>query len=239
MEVAFPDWKYKTVVDISRDMVGRGHTKLGEKLGHAQANLVFRFLRSLFNFIAGNYENSKGGPLVSDNPVKRITETKSWYRVDRRRTVIKNSELPAWYQGVLGLKSEIGRDFLLFVLFTGTRKSEAQRVELEHIDLNERTFIFPDTKNRVSLVLPIPRQLHKMLKDRIAKLLDSKYLFPSRGKHEYLAEPKKSEERVIELSGVEFCLHDLRRLFINVAEGLDLRLTLSRNWSITVSNQAT
>ena len=37
-----------------------------------------------------------------------------------------------------------------------------------------------------------------------------------------MAQPHWQIQKVIEASGVEFCLHDLRRHFITVAESLDL-----------------
>ena len=42
----------------------------------------------------------KGHSLITDNPVKRLSQTRAWYRVERRQTYIKPHELAAWYQGV-------------------------------------------------------------------------------------------------------------------------------------------
>jgi hypothetical protein len=39
------------------------------------------------------YEDSKGQALIQDNPVKRLSQTRAWYRVERRQTVIKPHEL--------------------------------------------------------------------------------------------------------------------------------------------------
>lgn len=38
----------------------------------------------------------------------------------------------------------------------------------------------------------------------------------------YIYEPKKAVRKVVELSGVSFTLHDLRRTFATTAESLDL-----------------
>ena len=37
-----------------------------------------------------------------------------------------------------------------------------------------------------------------------------------------MVEPKKQVAKITEDSGVQFCLHDLRRLFITTAESLDI-----------------
>ncbi len=76
-------------------MIERKHRQIGER-SPAQANLTMRFVRALFNFAIGQYEDSEGNPIIPDNPIKRLSQTRSWYRVDRRNTVIKAHELPAW-----------------------------------------------------------------------------------------------------------------------------------------------
>ncbi len=38
----------------------------------------------------------------------------------------------------------------------------------------------------------------------------------------FVYEPKKAVNRVVELSGVQFTLHDLRRTFATIADSLDL-----------------
>ncbi|MDQ4147038.1 MAG: integrase, partial [Pseudomonadota bacterium] len=93
-----------------------------------------RVLRALFNFAAAKYEDAQGQPLIKENPVKRISSIRAWYRIDRRQTVIKPYQLPAWFPAAMELAPErsgsnvaVARDYLLWVLFTGMRKEEAAR----------------------------------------------------------------------------------------------------------------
>jgi hypothetical protein len=132
MHVAFAYWKSKPIVAITKDQVARRHVAIAEEHGEAYANLSMRVLRALFNFAAGQYEDSQGRSLITENPVKRLSQTRAWYRIERRRSVIKPHELPVWYQGVMGLsvpgssaQSETVRDYLLLLLFTGLRRQEA------------------------------------------------------------------------------------------------------------------
>ena len=53
-------------------------------------------------------------------------------------------------------------------------------------------------------------------------LATSPYVFPGGGKTGYNVEPRKVMKKIVALSGVTFTLHDLRRTFITVAEGLDI-----------------
>ena len=223
LDIHLKDWKQKRVVDINRDSVAIRHKKLNVKHGPAQANQTMRFLRSLLNYCAGSYEDSEGAPLIKINPVIRLSQTKQWFRVQRRQTVIKNHELPAWYEAAMQLENEISRDYLLLTLFTGLRKGEGLSLETDKIDLKSKTFTVLDPKNRKPLVLPLSSHLYKLLKERIRANGNSKYVFPSLRKHgKHMVEPKKQVAKIAEDSGVQFCLHDLRRLFITTAESLDI-----------------
>ena len=85
---------------FARDSVIRG--------GEANANLVMRLLRSVLNFALAHYEHGFGKPLLTENPVQRLTRTRAWYRAERRQTVIKIHQLPAWYKAVDALRSDQG-----------------------------------------------------------------------------------------------------------------------------------
>lgn len=50
----------------------------------------------------------------------------------------------------------------------------------------------------------------------------SEFVFPAESKAGYIYEPKKAVNRVVELSGVPFTLHDPRRTFATTDDSLDL-----------------
>jgi integrase len=106
MKVAFPDWQAKPLSTITKDMVARRHRELGETRGEAYANHALRLLRALFNFAIVRYEDPAGERIVRDNPVARLSHTRSWYRINRRQTVIPRSQLPAWFAAVRALKED-------------------------------------------------------------------------------------------------------------------------------------
>jgi len=222
MGSTFSDWGKRTIKDITRDMVSRRHKRLGEEIGHAQANQAFRFLRSLFNYCAAKFEDVDGSPLVKFNPVLILTQTRQWFRVNRKQTIIKNKDLPKWFKAVIGLKSPAVRDYILTILLTGLRRNEALALDKNMIDLEERTLTLLDTKNNKPFLIPIPDYLHKVLKARIKANPGSKYIFPSRVQGRHMTKPQSGIDEVIKASKVEFCSHDLRRLFVTTAEALDL-----------------
>lgn len=221
MNQSFADWHKKPLLDITKDKVAKRHTLLGKKNGHAYANLSMRVLRALFNFAAGQYEDSQGRSLVLENPVKRLSQTRAWYRVDRRQTYVKPHELPDWYNAVSALANETLRDYLLLLLFTGLRRQEAAKLQWKQVDLAAKTIRIIDTKNNQEHTLPLPDYLYELLKRR-QQNATNEYVFPGTGKGGYIIEPRKQIAKVIEQTGIHFTIHDLRRTFVTVAESLDI-----------------
>lgn len=228
------DWQTRPLCNVTKDMVAKRHAELGKKSGEAYANLTMRFLRSVFNFAMAHYEDGFGRPLLTENPVIRLTQTRAWYRAERRQTVIKVHELKAWYRAVDRLKTgrpadrptdrassaDTVADYLLTLLLTGLRRQEAARLTWEYVDLKDRTLTIPDPKNRAPHTLPLSDYLVDLLaKRRVAA--ESAFVFAGDGRQGYLIEPKRKIAKVIAESGVSFTLHDLRRTFITVAEAID------------------
>ncbi|MBC8442247.1 MAG: tyrosine-type recombinase/integrase [Deltaproteobacteria bacterium] len=220
IDVSLSDWQNKPIAEITKDMVENRHRELGFR-SHARANNTMRLLRALFNHAMVKFEDENGQPIITINPVSRLSETRAWYKVERRQTLIKASQLKDWYQGTMQLNQETTRDYLHLLLFTGLRRSEASRLAWSDIDFNERTLTIPETKNNQVHTLPLSDFLFDLLKRR-AFNKSSPYVFPSDSERGYLIEPKTALKRVTELSGVGFTLHDLRRTFITIAESLDI-----------------
>lgn len=218
---AFESWYNKPITSITKDKIAQRHEILGKERGQAYANLAMRILRALFNFATTQYEDADGKSLIIENPTKRLSQARSWYRVKRRETYIKAHELAAWYEGVQQLENEIFRDFLLLVLFTGLRREEAASLTWEQIDLKAKTLIITDTKNSEVHTLPLSDYLYKLLSERKTNAI-SLYVFPSPGSKGYIVEPRKQMTKVTKKSGVAFTIHDLRRTFITIAESLDI-----------------
>ena len=220
------DWRRKLLRDITKDMVERRHQVLGAH-SPSQANLAMRFLRALFNFAIGRYEDASGNSLLVDNPVRRLSQTRAWYRESRRQTVVKAHELGAWFSAVLdgaNCKSPtdaVVRDYLLLIILTGLRREEAASLRWENVDLLGRTLTVRNTKNHEDHTLPLSDFLVELLQRRKSDAVNE-YAFPAGGRTGYLCEPRRFVNRTIAASGIAFTLHDLRRTFITVAESLDI-----------------
>lgn len=211
-----PDWKPKMLADITKDMILKRHMQIAENHGPNVANKTMRVLRVLFNHAYATFD------VCPVNPVSYLSKVKAWYKEHRRRTYIKPHELKNWWQAVHSLENDTYRDFLLVLLFTGLRRSEAAKMRWADIDFKDKTFMIPDTKNGDALTLPMSEFLCGLLEQRRKRYGNYEFVFPGPGHHGYLAEPKKGVYKVIERCGVQFTCHDMRRTFITIAESLDI-----------------
>lgn len=239
MNNVFTEWKNLPIMQITKDKVEKFHTKLGENKGEAYANLSMRVLRALFNFAAGKYEDAEGRSLITENPVKRLSQTRAWYRVERRQSYIQAHELKSWYQGVQKLENEGLRDYFMLVILTGLRRQEAASLRWEQVDLKAKTIKIIDTKNSVPHTLPLSNYPRKLLLNRKIATT-SEFVFPAPSATGHIMESRKQIDKVVASSGVSFTVHDLRRTFITVAESLDISAyALKRLLNHKMSNDVT
>lgn len=214
--VDFKDWLMIPLPKLTRDLVETKHRQLGEK-SHAMANFAMRFLRAVLNFAMEKYRTPEGHPIIPENPVKRLSATRSWFRIDRRKTYIPASDMSAWWESLDTLRTEgtesaTFADYLTVALFCGLRRTEAERLQWGNIDFRAKTLTVPDTKNHEPHTLPLSDFLSDLLARR-KKGSDSIFVFPGPGKGGHIVEPRRVLARIARVSGVETTIHDLRRTF--------------------------
>jgi len=220
MKWAFEDWLSKPVTDITKDMVENRHLERGKK-SKARANNSMRVLRAIINHARNKFEDAKGNPIILINPVERLSQNRAWFKIEKRQTLIKAHQLASWYEATQQLSNESTRDYLYFLLFTGLRRSEGAQLRWSDVDFEDKTFTINNTKNSLRHTLPFSDYLEELLLRR-QESTKSEFVFPSRSSSGYIIEPKKSLQRINQISGVSFTLHDLRRTFITIAESLDI-----------------
>lgn len=223
-----PDWLNKPLINITREMIAKRHAEYGITNSKARSNYAMRVLRAVFNFAVHEYQLENGQSIISINPVEYLSHTRSWFRVDRKSTVIKSHQLAEWHNGLMKLAEQedypqamMWRDYFLLILFTGLRRMEAASLPWKDIDFKARTFTVQDTKNREIHTLPMSDYLYELFLRR-KEFKTSEFVFPAPSKTGHLMEPRKAMLKVAELSGVTFTVHDLRRTFATTAESLDL-----------------
>jgi integrase len=234
---SFSDWMKKPIITITRDAVARRHKKLGEK-SEARANLSMRYLRAILNYASEANAYPDGSPLLKDNPVTRLSATKSWFKVGRRKNYLYEHEIKPWMQAVLRLPEvpdrepakgkhkpklrhgDLARDFFLILILTGLRRSEVLGLTWDNVDLVGKTLTIPDPKNREPHTLPLSDYLHEILSERKEKSGGSYVLSGPDGKK--FQAFRYAQARIEEDTGIKISPHDLRRTFATVAESLNI-----------------
>lgn len=208
-------WANVPIIEINKQMVLLKHQNIGAEFGKVTANNVFRHFRAVYNFTSA----------ISDefppNPVLVLQQTRSWNKVRRRQTILPAHILPSWWQAV-GHEGELTRDIMLVAIFTGMRKSEILSLRWENIDLQDRTLKIPTTKNGDPLTLPLSSFLFGLFKERRRLTGNSPWVFPANSASGHREDVKKMTARVSAAIVHPFCMHDLRRTYITIAESLDI-----------------
>lgn len=215
----FADWLERPLAEITRDDVERRYVKLAA-VSESRAKGGMVVLRALFNFAVAKYE-AAGRPILTDNPIRRLTATRrGWSRVKRRSNAIPLALMPAFLAAARAIPT-VTSDYLQAVALTGLRRNEAARIEWRHVDLKAGVFVVEDTKNRDPLRLPITRQLAEVFERRRTAQRGRKvwrYVFTQGDTDEPIAEPRKTLDAICEVIGHPSTVHDLRRSFINAAD---------------------
>lgn len=239
------EWLEQPIASITKEMIASKHTYVGDNHGKNAANNLMRTLSSLYNFAYALSDQN-----IDPNPVYRMRQTRKMYKVAKRETFIHPRDLHYWYAATMKIENHVIRDYLLLLIFTGLRKQEGLQLKWDEVDMRNRIFTIPPerSKNGKSHTLPMSTYIYNLFKQRRLER-ENGYVFPGPGKAGHLVEPDKQIlfiERESKLAmnnvanqaeldekiandpeylvedGIKFCLHDLRRTFITVAESIDI-----------------
>lgn len=234
LDETFADWKRQAVVKITRDMVRRRYQERAAK-SVARTNLAFRYLSAVLNFFMATYRDAEGRPVLTDNPVRVLSEASVWRGVDARTSVLTPDNLKLWVPAVLALgdvpdrkegqgksrpklrNGEVFRDFFMLLILTGCRKGEAQGLCKHTIDFKRDVFVFEDTKNRTDHELPMTPYVRALLKRRV-KAAEKDLIFVSPHDGRAITNMRNVTARLQTDTGLTFTPHDLRRTVATTLE---------------------
>ncbi len=196
-------WAGRRITAISRKEVQGLHNRIREESGPYQANRVRALLHTL-------YVKAAEWGYTGENPVSKLKK----FPEQHRERFIQADELPRFFAAVQALNSELERDFLLLLLFTGARKSTLLGMAWAHVNMDLRLWNIPaeKSKNGTAYTVPIIGPAYAILSRRKVKNDGSPWVLTSHSKSGHLEEPKRAFARVIKaanLDGVR--IHDLRR----------------------------
>jgi integrase len=182
------------------------------------ANTAMQTLGMLWNFAA------RRDPTLPRNPVTmRLRDEKQWFKTTRRGRYVPDEQLPKFFAAVKNLSNPITRDYILLLMFTGLRRTEAATMTWGDVDFDHKVFHIPaeHTKTDQRLDLPMTDFVHALLVQR-RSYGDAKYVFPANSGSGRIEEPKHGFDEIAAATGIRVSAHDLRRTYITLAESCDL-----------------
>lgn len=219
------DWMDKPINTITPIMVKKRYQQITAE-AKTQGDLAFRVARIIINNALGLMEDAGATP--PPNPCRVLSRSKMWRGVVRKQSVIPPDRLRDWWNAASNAaqNDRAIAEFFIFLLLTGTRKSEALDLKWRDVDLNRRTMLFRDTKNGLDHTLPIGDYLLDMLAERRK----------DRGTREYVFETSKGrvsnlryfQDDVNQATGLWITPHDLRRTFLSIGADFLPELVLKR-----------
>ena len=225
MKNHFSDWLKLPANTITGSMALDRLALMEKTNGMTQAASSIKLLRGLYRLGMALHPG-----VITHNPVEAVREVRGreWAPRKRRMTYIEPAALPAWHKAVNAYDNPKGRDYMLLLLYTGLRKMEAATLKWSDIDFKAKSFTFTPEKKRGEkpeddlVTMPLSVQAYRVLLQRKAKGWENEYVFPGKHPSPHLSNPDNYKRDIIEISGVRFCFHDLRRTFITIAESLDI-----------------
>jgi integrase len=208
------DWLELSLPTITGHMVEDRYHELVKTKRAATANMCMRIFRAVYNYAASRDRT------IPPNPALMLK--RQWKKLNPRTRLVGAKRLAAFYAAVLKLENPIQRDYILFLLFTGLRRTAAASLTWDRVDLTERVVRVPPKfkHKRDEFKLPISDFVHDLLLER--KKHSDEFAFPANSSSGHIAEPKYPLALVAEETGIVVSAHDLRRDFITAAENANI-----------------
>jgi integrase len=206
-------WLDLPLRDISPAMVLRRHAEIDERGGGA--NGTMRVLRAVYGHALYLAPDA-----LPPNPVRLRG---AWRPEPPRTGHVGPADLPAFHRAVMALESPIGRDLILFLLFTGLRRREATTLSWDEIDFGARLIRLPAARTKAARALDLP--MSDVVRDILVARRaagDARWVFPANSASGHVEEPRFFLDQVAAACRVSISCHDLRRTFVSIAESTEM-----------------
>lgn len=179
---------------IMRRLADRGLTRT--------ANTTHTLLRAMLNkALAWDYLTT------GKNPAQHIER----YPEVVRTRVLLTDELPRFHQALALDPSDLNRDAILLLLFTGARSHNVLSMRWQELDLEQRVWTIPQTKNGSPQRVVLSPQAITVLNRRKRNRL-SVFVLPGNGRSGHIQNINKAWHRLLDRAGIDgLIIHDLRR----------------------------
>jgi integrase len=222
-----PDWMDKPIRAITRKDVENRFIDLRSKSGLPTADKAFRYLSAIMNFAKAD-ETAGGHRLITENPCDVIKDKKFKRTSPARKSYLNEGAISILLEYAYSIRmhpqapqngvTDQGINYVLLLLLTGLRKSEAMSMKWADVDHNRDVFVIHDTKNGIDHYIPISLDVKTLLYRQKIIAGSSEWVFPARYGQGHMTEPKSQLAKINKSVNLDFTLHDLRRTFATHAK---------------------
>lgn len=210
-------WQQRPLFGISRAEVSAQFQDIMTNRGPTAAAQTFRFFRMVWNFAAAADEHAPLSPTVV------LKAQKLWPKARRRQRVVSEKDFPLWWQTLAQLKAEwalYGHGLAL----TGCRRSEWINLKWLDVQLGKQLIVLPPeiTKGNRELELPIGPELTRRLRVLKKSQVGSREYVFSHADGSRFEHAGNVIRRHREKTGIQWSPHDLRRVFLTLADDLNI-----------------
>jgi integrase len=182
---------------------------LKKELSASSANRFLSLLSRMFN-LAVQWE------FMANNPCKGIAKA----RETGRERFLPKEEIKKLLSALDEANNQIAANAIKLLLFTGTRHNEVMTLKWENVNLENKSFYLPDTKNgtpRTVVLNELAMGILELMKTH--KQVNNPYVFPSLRKSAegHIVDPKKVFHCALKKAGIaNFRMHDLRHTYASI-----------------------
>jgi len=189
----------KLIIDIERDDIELGLTKLPDGLSNTTINKYKILASVVFNYGIREYN-------LADNPTRYI---RSLPEKEGRTRFLSEAERTSLFKACRASKWDKLYIIVLLAITTGARKGELTKLRWNDIDYDRRTAYVSTTKNGQPKVLPLTDSVIRELE--IFDCKDSNLIFASKVKEDVAYCFTKPWKKALEDGQIkDFRFHDLR-----------------------------
>ncbi|MCR9096293.1 MAG: integrase family protein [bacterium] len=165
-------WLGRPLDELAPGEVRARHMQLSRASGPYLANRIMKHLRACYRTARKSHR---------DLPADLPTDAVEWNREERRDNPVPWDELPDFARALDRYENPIRRDYMLFLLHTALRKSDAARVRWEEVDWEAGTLFRPEPKGgrKKAFTLPLSRTALEILERRRQDRLSEEWAFPA------------------------------------------------------------
>lgn len=197
------DFGKKPAADITKLDVIQIQAQLAEAVSKTTANRVVELISMVYRRCSQDFDMSLKNPAAG---IKK-------FKLQPRERFLQKDEVARFFDAVDTLRYAVTRDFLIMCLFTGARRANVAAMRWADIDIDQRVWRIPETKNGTSQYVPLVDEAMAILARRKTADNKSPFVFPSdRSPTGHLTKPELAWSQVIKRANLENVrIHDLRR----------------------------